>query len=157
MRNMNLKESKESERNSALFLQVPLQVPFSSLPYCNSLLSHTYDHQQEWIFSTAAIWSINTLQRNSQHQTPTVNNKTPNLLQWVNQPPLIYGTCYRQKWARDGVTLTVTCWVYSQEGITSPDTAPEELVSHAACMGTVHTAGPFYVPAGDRTSGMQDE
>jgi len=40
IRNMNLKESKESARNLALLLQVALQFPFSHLPYCNPQLSH---------------------------------------------------------------------------------------------------------------------
>lgn len=35
VRNTNLKESKEPERNLPLLLQVPLQFPFSSLPYCH--------------------------------------------------------------------------------------------------------------------------
>ena len=87
IRNMNLKKSKESERNLALLLQVPLQFPFSSLPYCNPQLSHISDHQHEWLFSITAIWSSNTLQRNSKHQARTTNKETPNLLQWVNQPP----------------------------------------------------------------------
>lgn len=87
IRNMNLKESKESERNLALLLQVPLQFPLSGLPYCNPKLSHISDHQHEWLFSITAVWSGNTLQRNSKHQTPTINKETPNLLQQVNQRP----------------------------------------------------------------------